>query len=559
VLKFKKRFILCLLLLLFLLLPMLSMSAAEPPYNGTEWSILLQTNKYRMASGKKPLSMIHQLQTAARTRARELTVLFSHTRPDGTDPETAVIEAGLYEGALENIGMGHANAAAVVKAWSESPLHNASMLGGSYHIGTGCAKSDTSRPCYVQLFLGWGCSTTSMRLILPDKPLTAHSATSIESLGIKVVAACAVHGDSYMPLISEMCGPYDFSQAGQHIVKVYFDGFEAEFVVNPGTKVEKIQLVPTTITLTASQPSAMITSTVLPETAENRSLTWTSSDISVARVDEYGLVVAGTDTGTATITAHAQDESMVTASCEVVVESLAERLTVYPEQVTMVLNQADVTIYPQKIPMEFSNPPIRFTSSDERVAIVDDRGIVKAIGNGQATITAQTTEGTPLSATTKVTVITPTVIFDPYVLHMAVGAPAKQLQVKIMPETAPQEVVWTSAKPHIASVDENGLVTPLAEGQTEIFARNQDGTGSFCNVFVSPMLTEITLSHYELEYSLGARGGSFMSVQPVSTQPRKFTYVSDNESVAKVDSNGSLTTYSLGEANITISRRMGAA
>lgn len=51
-LKFKKRFILCLLLLLFLLLPMLSMSAAEPPYNGTEWSILLQTNKYRMASGK---------------------------------------------------------------------------------------------------------------------------------------------------------------------------------------------------------------------------------------------------------------------------------------------------------------------------------------------------------------------------------------------------------------------------------------------------------------------------------------------------------------------------
>ncbi len=67
-----------------------------------------------------------------------------------------------------------------------------------------------------------------------------------------------------------------------------------------------------------SRKSDVLTATVLPSDAHDKSLTWTSSDESVATVDQTGKVTA-VSCGTATITATANSDSSVSASCSVYV------------------------------------------------------------------------------------------------------------------------------------------------------------------------------------------------------------------------------------------------
>ncbi len=67
-------------------------------------------------------------------------------------------------------------------------------------------------------------------------------------------------------------------------------------------------------------------STVEPSNATNKSLTWTSSNSSVASVDASGKVTAK-GTGTATITATSQDGSEISASCIVIVPPKKEKIT----------------------------------------------------------------------------------------------------------------------------------------------------------------------------------------------------------------------------------------
>jgi len=82
--------------------------------------------------------------------------------------------------------------------------------------------------------------------------------------------------------------------------------------------VKDISVNPTSITLTSENNTVQLRATVLPEDASNKGVTWTSSDPSVATVDENGLVNA-VAAGIATITATTTDGTNLEASCAVTV------------------------------------------------------------------------------------------------------------------------------------------------------------------------------------------------------------------------------------------------
>ena len=84
-------------------------------------------------------------------------------------------------------------------------------------------------------------------------------------------------------------------------------------------KVTGITLSQTTATL-AEGDELMLTATITPNYASDPSVTWSTSNESVATVDEDGVVTA-IASGTAAITATANDGSGVSASCEVTVEA----------------------------------------------------------------------------------------------------------------------------------------------------------------------------------------------------------------------------------------------
>ena len=165
----------------------------------------------------------------------------------------------------------------------------------------------------------------------------------------------------------------------------------------------------TSITLNTEQltmeygTKEQLTATVAPDDADNPGLTWTSDNEDVATVDENGLVTA-VSVGEANITATAVDGSGVTATCKV---------TVTPKLVTsVILDESELTIeknFTEQLtatvaPDDADNLSLTWTSDNEEVATVDKNGLVTAVGEGTATITATANDGSGVAASCVVTV-----------------------------------------------------------------------------------------------------------------------------------------------------------
>lgn len=109
---------------------------------------------------------------------------------------------------------------------------------------------------------------------------------------------------------------------------------------------------------------------------------------------------------------------------------------------------------------------LEFVSSNEEVATVDESGLVTAVDMGEAEITVSVKDQ-ELSATCKVTVENPVKDIEvPEELEFTVGDEAKKIEAKVIPEDAVgYEIQYESSDEKIATVDENGNVTPVAKGE----------------------------------------------------------------------------------------------
>ena len=153
-----------------------------------------------------------------------------------------------------------------------------------------------------------------------------------------------------------------------------------------------------------SEADIQLAATVAPSYVTDNTVAWTSSDNDIAQVDENGKVTIGQKTGVVTITATANgaaegQEVKATIDFEVV-HTFATTLSIDQEPFTLKANetqQLTVTLD------NATNKDIVWESNDEKVAKVDENGIVTAIGVGEATITA-TLEGTEIKDTVVVTV-----------------------------------------------------------------------------------------------------------------------------------------------------------
>ena len=209
-----------------------------------EWEVLRQTNKQRIAQGKLPLSTFQLVQQAADIRAGELTKRFSHTRPNGSEPYTALTEINLnYQRCGENIAAGQTTPSSVIKAWMGSEGHKENILDDRFtHLGVGY----TDKPCtivtetgvgqinhgWVQLFMNNGCTFTS--LVPSSTSITLESGATPESLGLYLTLTCSVHGSCYMPLIDEMLVNFDPSNPGSKVT-VKYNNLTANILISNGS------------------------------------------------------------------------------------------------------------------------------------------------------------------------------------------------------------------------------------------------------------------------------------------------------------------------------------
>lgn len=126
--------------------------------NKEEWEILRLSNIERHKAGEGLLTMIEPLQAACDIREPEIAEIFSHTRPNGQNPFSAILDFS-YSTAGENIYKCPAPGRAVsganaMNSWMNSDGHRANILKSGYdYIGTGAYDNETMGTA-LQLFAG---------------------------------------------------------------------------------------------------------------------------------------------------------------------------------------------------------------------------------------------------------------------------------------------------------------------------------------------------------------------------------------------------------------------
>lgn len=211
----------------------------------------------------------------------------------------------------------------------------------------------------------------------------------------------------------------------------------------------------------------------IAKAAEKLTLAWTSSDESVATVDETGTVTA-VAAGEAEITAAVKDTEMQDV-CVITVKVSAKELKV-PDTLDVKLNDTDETAIEAKCePKDASNISFDFASSDEEVATVDKDGKVKVLKAGECDITTTlmqdgekvTEKTTHVKAFYEVESIT----LDSNEGKLTVGN-SHTIKATVAPEevAAKTTIEWSSSNEKVATVDSNGKVTAVSSGNATITA-----------------------------------------------------------------------------------------
>ena len=210
-------------------------------------------------------------------------------------------------------------------------------------------------------------------------------------------------------------------------------------------------------------------------------ITWTSSNESVASVDADGNVTAKS-AGFCVITAATSNGLMKT--CELTVGVQPTSLYLSESHVDLTVGDSYI-VTPDVYPENAVNYTITWSSSKTSVATVSD-GRITAVGKGTCTVTATTYNG--ISATCAV------VVAEKAVEVKSVSLSDKQIELNVndkytltatvSPDNATNpSLTWSSSKTSVATVSD-GVVTAVGAGTCEITAAASNGKRASCTVTV---------------------------------------------------------------------------
>ena len=349
--------------------------------------------------------------------------------------------------------------------------------------------------------------------------------------------------DDSVAMVDE--GTVTAHKVGQATIKATCGNKEASCVVNVlPIVVEEISFNKTSVSLKAGE-TVTLTATVKPDDATDKTVTWSTSDATVATVSNG--VVTAKKVGTATITAKAGDKS---ATCEITVVATPVTSVTLNKTSASVKAGETVTLTATVKPDDATDKTVTWSTSDATVATVSN-GVVTAKKVGTATITAKAGDK---SATCEITVVsTPVtaVTLNKTSVSLKAGETVT-LTATVKPDDATDKTVtWGSSDESVAKV-ENGIVTAIGKGLSTITAKAGD-TSATCMVTVSVPVENVTLNKTELVLQKGQEEVLVALVSPDDATDKTINWSSSNVSVVRVDQNGAVAAEGAGTAVITAS------
>lgn len=218
-----------------------------------------------------------------------------------------------------------------------------------------------------------------------------------------------------------------------------------------------------------------------PEDTTFKEITWTSSDESIATVDENGYVT-GVSAGKATITGKSSDPKLGdkgTVSFKVTVGQAVTGIQINGAK-TRLKKGGTAQLKASVTPENAMNKKYSWSSSNKKVVTVSAKGELKAVGVGKATITAKAKDGSGVTASFEIEVyqaVTGVKAKETGTIRVFAGK-TKTLHVIVSPKDATnKKMTWSSSDTSIATVDESGVVTAKKAGKVTITAKAKDGSG----------------------------------------------------------------------------------
>jgi len=232
-----------------------------------------------------------------------------------------------------------------------------------------------------------------------------------------------------------------------------------------------------------------------PDAAKVKKLTWLSDNPSILTVDQNGNL-KGISKGEAVVSVPIVDNgNPVFSNVTVRVVEGVKKIEMAEKKIDLLLcndeEKGKAKLTYTYAPEDADDPTVTWSSSNEKVATVDEFGNVQAIGTGNAKITA-TSNGPqnhkkPASAVCNVTVkqgVTE-ISLSEQSLNLTTGKRAR-LQVSYLPKNAAnKKAVWESSDETVAKVDGNGNITAVSKGSAVITCTVADDSMVFASCAVN--------------------------------------------------------------------------
>ena len=238
-------------------------------------------------------------------------------------------------------------------------------------------------------------------------------------------------------------------------------------------------------------------------------------------VENNKIFVRGKELGKATILVETSKEKRAMSYVTVHQEPTSIELTASGHilDISSAIKSLQIkpTIYPSTANYKTG---IKWTSSNNDIAVVDENGFVTGISNGDVTITATTANGKSTKATitvqtspTSITLSTNKIVLEKYTNKNY------QLKAIVRPTNANvyTNVSWTSSNNGIVTVNGNGYVTAIGTGTATITATTGNGLSAKCTVVVENKVQRITASPNSAAIKVGDTFTSKITCSPSDT------------------------------------------
>ena len=245
-------------------------------------------------------------------------------------------------------------------------------------------------------------------------------------------------------------------------------------VQSAGVLAVRIVLDKTTATVKVNEWISL-KATAMPANTTDKTVTWASSNLGIARVDENGYVM-GISQGTATIMA--MTSNGLTASCTVTVQPATFEITeISLDRTSAAMRTGEsFKLTPMITPANAADKRLTWASSNPNIANVSDNGCITAISAGTTVITVTSSNGLTASCivTVSANIVPMGIMLDTKTSILEINEWLVLTPTISPADTTDKTIIWTSSNSNVAWV-QDGCVIGVSTGTATITAWTANG------------------------------------------------------------------------------------